>query len=117
MQPQAGPTPTPGVDSETAREFTSALIYADSIALAVGVLCLFIAIVFRLANIENPKRNHTRELVLTALVFILIGNTAVTNAYPYSAVVKASGYMLGSAFIAWKFGRLFERYTGCRATK
>lgn len=99
-------TETPS--DEAVQKFTSALVYADSLALAVAVLFLVVAIVFQSTSIKRPHRRRLAELVGLFVAFSFIGNTAILNAYPYSAIVKALGYLLAATILTWRFGREFE---------
>lgn len=95
---------------EAVQQFTDALVYADSIALGIAVMFLVVAIVFQVTSLEEPARGRLKELVGLFVAFVLIGNTAILNAYPDSAIVKAFGYMLAAAVLVWRFGRSFEHH-------
>ena len=103
---QTTTTPSPDV----VKSFSEALVYADSIALGVGVLLLFVAIAFQASALQNPPRGEVKELVVLFVAFVLIGNTAILNTYPDSAVVKAFGYLLAATILMWRFGRAFQHH-------
>lgn len=107
---QQTPVPPQTPSDQAVQQFSEALVYADSIALGIAVLFLVVAIIFQVTSLEEPARGRLKELVGLFVAFTLIGNTAVLNAYPDSAIVKAFGYMLAASLLVWRFARAFERH-------
>lgn len=86
------------------------LMFADSLALAVGVLCLLMALLYRASPVKSSGHT-TLQLVALWALFWLVGNSALIASHPTSMVIKAVGYLAAAMMIAWVFGRRFERHS------